>query len=569
MSDLGKVVFTQTPAQGPRPSVAIFGGGIAGLTVAHELITRGYNVTVYESSSAVGGFFRSSREPETNTPSEYSWHGMGPWYHNTFDLLHRIPFDDGGSIFDRALSRPIDFGIFPNETTAHFYDGSWSSIRKMFRWSPVEFVRWGWLMLKTWTAHRRSEEHYAKINAADAWSKKLSPTGLQTWRSCFGPWIGSDWTKVSLHTGGQFFCKQLTSQPPHVHHSDEHGSLWLHGAGSGWLLFKGPSSDYWFSRWVRFLEDKGASIVLSSPLAKLEYDGKKITGAVLASDKRIEADYFVLATNPFAAAEVISREPRLSAIDELRLFGPLIQDGPHTQVSFRIAFSEHVKLPRPRTAAVLADSPFNLTLFAQEQVWDKNVSLGEGMRSLWTGTSCVGNNPGKLFGLPVTRCSKEQFVEEVREQIYACKALDEMVRQANGGRSLKDFKIVRFEAWHEWKFQANGIKPEQPKWVNTTHTQPFQPRQKTPVPNLFLAGAHTRTEADVWSIEAAVESGRRAAQAINKHVNVLPQHRPWLCRLIGSIDDLFYRAGGPHALDVLLWVTVISIGVGIALAFRG
>ncbi|MCB1103277.1 MAG: FAD-dependent oxidoreductase [Cephaloticoccus sp.] len=44
---------------------------------------------------------------------------------------------------------------------------------------------------------------------------------------------------------------------------------------------------------------------------------------------------------------------------------------------------------------------------------------------------------------------------------------------------------------------------------------PHLPRQATPVPNLFLAGAHTRTEADVWSIEGAVESGRRAAQVVD------------------------------------------------------
>ncbi len=38
------------------PSVAVFTAGIAGLTVAHELATRGYKVRVFESNKHAGGF---------------------------------------------------------------------------------------------------------------------------------------------------------------------------------------------------------------------------------------------------------------------------------------------------------------------------------------------------------------------------------------------------------------------------------------------------------------------------------------------------------------------------------
>ena len=63
----------------PSKKVAIFGAGIAGLTVAHELARRGWLVSVYEPNAEAGGFFRSARRMvDDNTPSEYSWHGMGP-----------------------------------------------------------------------------------------------------------------------------------------------------------------------------------------------------------------------------------------------------------------------------------------------------------------------------------------------------------------------------------------------------------------------------------------------------------------------------------------------------------
>jgi len=53
--------------------IAIFGGGIAGLSAAHELIRLGYSVRVYEANKDAGGFFRSARLLENGKiPSEYS-----------------------------------------------------------------------------------------------------------------------------------------------------------------------------------------------------------------------------------------------------------------------------------------------------------------------------------------------------------------------------------------------------------------------------------------------------------------------------------------------------------------
>lgn len=81
----------------------VFGAGIAGLSAAHEFARLGYEVSVYEANNEAGGFFRSARMPgDGDMPSGYSWHGMGPWYHNVFDLLRQIPFDETGSVYDKG-----------------------------------------------------------------------------------------------------------------------------------------------------------------------------------------------------------------------------------------------------------------------------------------------------------------------------------------------------------------------------------------------------------------------------------------------------------------------------------
>ena len=533
--------------------VAVFGAGIAGLSAAHELVRRGYRVNVYESESEAGGFFRSARMPRMgNLPTEYSWHGMGPWYHNLFDLLKQIPFDESGSIYDKALSRPIAFGIFPDAGKAEFFDRGLRSIPRMFRFSTWEWLKWSWLMLKTWGANIRSQEKYSRLNAAQQWKPLLSEQGYKTWRSCFGPWIGSDWTKASLHHAGQFFRKQLISQPRHLHPADDQGPAWSQGARDGWLLLRGPSSEYWFDRWIKDLKQRGVSFSWNERLERLLFDDGKISGGCLESGTVVSADLYILATNPFAAAEIIARTPDLERQEELRLFKPLIQDGPHIQVSFRIGFAEPIKFPRARTAVVVADSEFNLTLFADEQAWSAGVDLGQNIKSLWTGTSCVGTVPGRLFHLPVSKCTKEQFLVEVKTQIMSCQSLNVLIKEANDGRGLVEFEIAQIEVWHEWTFSPEGIRSPQPKWVTSMNTQPYLPSQVTPISNLILAGAHTRTEADVWSIEGAVESGRRAARAIDSTVKVISQYKPWWLRIISSLDDFCYRVGAPHVLDLLL-----------------
>ncbi|MGK2925675.1 MAG: FAD-dependent oxidoreductase [Lysobacterales bacterium] len=533
-------------------SVAVFGAGIAGLSAAHEFVRLGYAVSVYEAESEAGGFYRSGRMPEDgNMPSEYSWHGMGPWYQNTFDLLHQIPYDDSGSLYDKGLSRPIAFCVAPDNGKAVFYSGL-IHLPKMFQLGRWEGLRWAWLLIKTFTSDCRSREHYSMLNAAEQWKPLLSDRGWRLWRASFGPWIGSDWANVSLHQAGQFFHKQLTTQPTHSHKADEEGPAWTHGARDGWLLLRGPSSECWFDRWVSHLKKQGVRFFWQAPLSKLDYNGTAITAAQVGSGASVQADIYVLATTPFAAASILERTPSLAAQEQLRLLRPLTQSGPHTQVGFRIAFSEEIRWPRERTAVVIAESEFNLTLFAQEQAWKADVALGNGVKSVWTGTACVATVPGRLYGLALTHCTKDQFIEEVLAQLGSCEGLDSLVREANNCRSWKSVPIVRFEVWHEWRFSPHGITSNQPKWVNTTDTQPNQPTQATPVPNLVLAGAHTRTEADVWSIEGAVESGRRAARVIEPNVKVLPQYlSPWL-RAIRTVDNACFAIGAPHVLDLLL-----------------
>lgn len=213
-------------------------------------------------------------------PSEYSWHGFGPWYHNVYDLMQQIPFDASGSLYEKALSRPIDFGLATDDGKSAFDDTWLVNIKNMFRMTWLDVVRGSWLMFKTWVADHRSQECYSNQNAAAAWRPYLTDRAWRVWRACFGPWIGSDWTNVSLHTAGQFFCKQLLTNGKHYHPPDRAAPAWWHGARDGWLLLKGPSNEYWFDRWIRYLQSLGVEFHWQQSLEELHYDGNEIIGCV-------------------------------------------------------------------------------------------------------------------------------------------------------------------------------------------------------------------------------------------------------------------------------------------------
>lgn len=460
--------------------------------------------------------------------------------------------------YEQELSRPIEFGIFPDHGRAKFYDGL-LSIRKMFSLSWLSFCRASWLMLKCWCSNERSEIEFSKLLAAEAWKPTMSETAYLLWRSCFGPWIGSDWTHVSLHTAGDFFRKQLFTGPSHDHPADEEGPPWRHGQRDGWLLLRGPSSEVWFNNWISFLEEKKVRFHWNSKLQKLFSPSEKVESAILTNGLKVTGDSFILAINPFAAAQVIKDSPGLEKADQLNLLEKLVQNGPHVQVSFRIAFGEEIKFPRKREAMVLGNSEFNLTLFPQEQAWKSGEFLGEGIKSLWTGTSCVGTVPGRIHGIPVVRCTKDQCLEEVLDQIYRCESLDHEIRASNGGRGLRDFKLNKITVWYEWEFSPEGIQTSQPKWVNTNLNQLYRPTQKTGISNLKLAGAHTRTSADVWSIEGAVESGRRSASCIDSRVNFITQNRPQVMKILASFDDWLFQRKLPHVLSVVSSLFLIIV----------
>jgi uncharacterized protein with NAD-binding domain and iron-sulfur cluster len=85
-----------------RKKVAIFGAGIAGLTAAHELSDRGFEVHVFEKSDVRGGKARSlrvmGRQGTPGLPGEHGFHFFPGFYKHVPDSMKRIPVGDGANL---------------------------------------------------------------------------------------------------------------------------------------------------------------------------------------------------------------------------------------------------------------------------------------------------------------------------------------------------------------------------------------------------------------------------------------------------------------------------------------
>ena len=78
--------------------VIILGGGIGGLSAAHELIERGFEVDVYEKKSIAGGKARSIPVPDSAEdgrkplPGEHGFRFFPGFYKHITDTMSRIPY---------------------------------------------------------------------------------------------------------------------------------------------------------------------------------------------------------------------------------------------------------------------------------------------------------------------------------------------------------------------------------------------------------------------------------------------------------------------------------------------
>src|SRR5581483_1408641 len=89
-----------------QQTIAVLGGGGAGLNKAQELDERGFSVRVYERRPGLGGKARSIPVPNSGgtgrrpLPGEHGFRFFPGFYKHVTDTMRRIPYGASGNVYE-------------------------------------------------------------------------------------------------------------------------------------------------------------------------------------------------------------------------------------------------------------------------------------------------------------------------------------------------------------------------------------------------------------------------------------------------------------------------------------
>jgi len=500
-----------------NPKVIILGGGIAGLSAAHELIERHFDVEVYELLPILGGKARSFPVPGSgqggrkDLPGEHGFRFFPRFYRHVTDTMSRIPYGPSGTVADNLVDttrcqlnrygrHAVDFPArFPRtindvrvvlDDLGRFLGGDLglSHDDLAFFGSKV------WQIVTSCRERRNSD--YEKIGWWDfieaehrspAYQKLL---GHGITRSL----VAAKARTASTKTIGDIFVQLVFD-------------IVTPGPSTDRVL-NGPTNDVWIDPWRRYLESRGVTCHPNSKVTEVSFDGQRVRSASItrASETiRVAGDYFIFAMPVEDVIDVIT--PQMVKADPALASLFTLDDITEWMNGIQIYLNEDV--PIAHGHSIYVDSPWALTSISQAQFW-KNIGLsgyGDGtVRGIISVDISEWSEPG-LNGKAAKDCSPEEIKAEVWEQLKRSLNYGDVV-------FLRDEQVHSFSLDPSLQRREGTTANEEPLLVNLVDTWKLRPEAVTKIPNLFLASDYVRTFTDLATMEAANEAARRAVNGI-------------------------------------------------------
>jgi uncharacterized protein with NAD-binding domain and iron-sulfur cluster len=253
-----------------KKRVVIVGGGVAGLSAAHELIERDFEVTVYERNHVLGGKARSINVPEPHElraerrsdpgkkdnkplPGEHGFRFFPGWYWHLPDTMKRIPYPKTGkSVFENLVAADVALlASYDNDPIKWLvsFPVSWQQFKLVLKF-PQEVVD----LVPAHEIEFFVRKMMAFVVACE--ERRLAEYETKSW------W---DLMDANNHSQGfrDFLVKGFTRTV--VAARPEHASAYTIGKMAVQTfvdpvkdrVLNGPTNEVWIDPWRKYLEQKG------------------------------------------------------------------------------------------------------------------------------------------------------------------------------------------------------------------------------------------------------------------------------------------------------------------------
>lgn len=495
-------------------SVGVVGAGVAGLTVAHELVERGFAVTVYESAPTAGGKAGSQRTAD-GWVREHVNKNFSAHYYCLPETLKRIPCEGGGTVMDRLVPAARAVCRFPDGSEVALSgrlgmtrQERGTEVRRFVRalaaqglpvTDTLDFLRKHARLIWMSEARRRREldgvsyaDYLGASKKGPAFRHLLQLIEISAAANLEGPARAA--AEQTLRVFGRMFNP--------------------HRSASMINALDGPSHERFIAPWVAHLESLGVTFRFDHPVERLARDESR-HGVVRAGDDGPERwhDFLVVATPTPVLRRLLPRLGLPESVDKWA----------H---GFYFALRDRPRGFEEGDLRICLGSAWSVIAGARRF---------EGRWYLWT---CASNasTPGAVHGLRYPDCTPEQL----REELVAQCGFDQP-------------ELV------EGFFPGKGLDREGDRWRNAAPLYAAtlgapEVDNATDVPGVYVAGESTRTTVTVATMEKANESGKRCAAAICDAAGLTypaekytydPFPAPRLRRIDRWLDERFGRDGAP------------------------
>jgi len=524
--------------------VVILGGGVAGMSAAHELVERGFQVEIFDELRIPGGKARSvavypdvhgdrrvfevsterwfqaeRRNPNPDAkrdwlPGEHGFRFFPGFYRHVIDTMARIPYGKGSVADNLAPTSALliarfdrDGIVLPSrcprepQDVANLLD---AFLKAMSGDLGVPLDETGLFAAKVWqimtSCEERRREQYEKIGW---WDFIEADKQSNAYQSFFGHGItrslvAAQAQLASAFTIGNIFIQLLFDiANPAVLTSDR--------------LLNGPTNIVWIAPWLDYLRARGVTYHFNTPVKAITCVGKRIDSITVVREGHrmtVKGDFYIAALPIEDIAPMITRALTNADPDLANL--PTLAE--NVEWMNGIQFYLKRRVPLVHGHVIFIDSPWALTSVSQGQFWrDFDLSkFGDGnVRDILSVDISDWNTKG-FNGKTVKECTRDEAARETWAQI-------KRGVNTNGREVLKDAD------WDHW-FMDPDINQStndrrvmlntEPLLVNYKDTLRLRPDAVTKISNFFLASDYVRTHTDLATMEGANEAARRAVNGI-------------------------------------------------------